>query len=60
MVPCTRDLLGRGPMQDITTQKHDYTWKYNVPSDSAFRPDDNLTFSPLPLECKCVIYDKTF
>ncbi|XP_043476685.1 stabilizer of axonemal microtubules 1-like isoform X2 [Leptopilina heterotoma] len=50
VVPCRRDLLGKGPLQDVTTQKHDYTWKCNVPG-FGFRPEDNLTFSPLPLEC---------
>ena len=25
--PCSKQWLGRGPMQDVTTQKHDYTWK---------------------------------
>lgn len=54
VMPCRRDLLGKGPLQDVTTQKHDYTWKCNVP-DFDFRPEDNLTFSPLPLECKYII-----
>lgn len=28
IVPCDRQLLGRGPMEDVTTHKHDYSWKY--------------------------------
>ncbi|XP_025154554.1 stabilizer of axonemal microtubules 1-like [Harpegnathos saltator] len=49
IIPCTREMLGRGPMQDVTTQKHDYTWKRTAPSVQ-FRPENNLVFSSLPLE----------
>ncbi|XP_015179987.1 PREDICTED: uncharacterized protein LOC107068281, partial [Polistes dominula] len=50
MTPCDRQLLGRGPMQDETTQKHDYTWRYCTPSRE-IRPENNLTCAPIPLEC---------
>ncbi|KAG5317897.1 SAXO1 protein, partial [Pseudoatta argentina] len=46
---CDTQLLGRGPMQDETTQKQDYTWKRGMPS-TMLRPENNLTFSSLPLE----------
>ncbi|XP_011700994.1 PREDICTED: protein FAM154A-like [Wasmannia auropunctata] len=49
MTPCDRQSLGRGPMQDETTQKHDYTWKRVMPPTGT-RPENNLTFSSLPLE----------
>ncbi|KAJ8669021.1 hypothetical protein QAD02_000280 [Eretmocerus hayati] len=48
--PCTRQLLGRGPMQDCTTQKCDFRWLCGeklVPT----KPEGNLVFSPAPLEC---------
>ncbi|EZA58805.1 hypothetical protein X777_14974, partial [Ooceraea biroi] len=53
ITPCDRQLLGRGPIQDETTQKHDYTWKRVLPA-TELRPENNLTFSPLPLE-SCTI-----
>lgn len=28
IIPCDRRLLGRGPMEDVTTHRHDYSWKY--------------------------------
>ncbi|XP_018392472.1 PREDICTED: LOW QUALITY PROTEIN: stabilizer of axonemal microtubules 1-like [Cyphomyrmex costatus] len=49
ITPCDKQLLGRGPMQDETTQKHDYTWKRVMPPTEV-RPENNLTFSSLPLE----------
>ncbi|XP_025074402.1 stabilizer of axonemal microtubules 1-like [Pogonomyrmex barbatus] len=49
IVPCERQLLGRGPMQDETTQKHDYSWKQAI-RPAEIRPENNLTFSSLPLE----------
>lgn len=57
ITPCDRQLLGRGPMQDVTTQKHDYTWKRVIPP-TELRPENNLTFSPSPLECKCLAIRK--
>jgi len=27
MIPCDKQWLGRGPMEDVTTHKHDYSWK---------------------------------
>ena len=41
MVPCERQLLGRGPMQDVTTQKHDYTWK-SIPKTESVKAQQNL------------------
>ncbi|XP_023290082.1 stabilizer of axonemal microtubules 1 [Orussus abietinus] len=58
IIPCTRDLLGRGPMQDLTTQKHDFVWKCGTP-DSEIRPEDNLSCSPMPLEC-CTTHRLSF
>ncbi|XP_018339915.1 PREDICTED: uncharacterized protein LOC108747141 [Trachymyrmex septentrionalis] len=49
ITPCDTQLLARGPMQDKTTQKHDYTWKRVMPP-TELRPENNLTFSSLPLE----------
>ncbi|XP_014609754.1 PREDICTED: uncharacterized protein LOC106789785 [Polistes canadensis] len=50
ITPCDRQLLGKGPMQDETTQKHDYTWRYSTPLD-VIKPENNLTCAPIPLEC---------
>ncbi|KAI4478170.1 hypothetical protein M0804_012128 [Polistes exclamans] len=50
ITPCDRQLLGKGPMQDETTQKHDYTWRYSKPLD-VIKPENNLTCAPIPLEC---------
>ncbi|KAM0726103.1 Stabilizer of axonemal microtubules 2 [Formica fusca] len=49
ITPCDKQLLGRGPMQDETTQKHDYTWKQVMPP-TEIRQENNLTVSPSPLE----------
>lgn len=54
ITPCDKKLLGTGPMQDETTQKHDFTWKLTTPP-TEIRQEDNLTFSPLPLECESLI-----
>lgn len=27
ITPCDKELFQRGPIQDVTTQKHDFTWK---------------------------------
>lgn len=51
IVPCSRQLLGRGPIQDCTTNKHDFTWK-RTRRDEPTKPKGNLTFSDLPIECK--------
>ncbi|XP_044003967.1 stabilizer of axonemal microtubules 1-like [Aphidius gifuensis] len=47
--PCTKNLLGRGPMEDETTNKLTYTWKTSDES-APFHPEDNLEFSIQPLE----------
>lgn len=41
MVPCTRQMLGKGPMQDLTTQKHDYTWKC-IDREKPLKPQLNI------------------
>ncbi|XP_066583812.1 stabilizer of axonemal microtubules 2-like [Prorops nasuta] len=46
--PCDRQLLGRGPMQEVTTQKHDFTWK-STEQRSEILPEDNLQTCPCPL-----------
>ncbi|XP_076243445.1 uncharacterized protein LOC143184827 [Calliopsis andreniformis] len=50
ITPCSRQWLGRGPIQDVTTQKHDYTWKLTA-LDPSIRPEDNLVCVNLPMEC---------
>lgn len=40
-MPCSRQWLGRGPMEDVTTHKHDYSWKY-VKRDEPFKELNNL------------------
>lgn len=27
ITPCDKQLLGRGPIEDVTTHKQEYTWK---------------------------------
>lgn len=41
IIPCDKDWLGRGPMQDITTQKHDYSWKCGDRAEP-LKAQDNL------------------
>lgn len=48
---CSKQMLGKGPMQDFTTQKHDYTWKH-IPVETSIRPEDNLVSANLPMERK--------
>ncbi|XP_015436802.1 PREDICTED: uncharacterized protein LOC107192120 [Dufourea novaeangliae] len=50
ITPCDKQMLGKGPMQNVTTQKHDYTWKL-MPTQSETRPEDNLVCASSPLEC---------
>ncbi|KAH0567063.1 hypothetical protein KQX54_006425 [Cotesia glomerata] len=45
------DWLESGPMQKLTTQKKDFSWKCSEPGPTASKPEDNLGFSSLPLEC---------
>ncbi|XP_006622873.1 stabilizer of axonemal microtubules 1 isoform X3 [Apis dorsata] len=54
ILPCEKQWLGRGPIQDITTQKHDYTWK-NIPLDPDLRYHDNLVPATSPIE-SCTTY----
>nr|XP_033323056.1 stabilizer of axonemal microtubules 1-like [Megalopta genalis] len=49
ITPCSKQMLGRGPMQDVTTQKHDFTWKC-IPTNSEIRPEDNLICPAIALE----------
>ncbi|XP_015603353.1 uncharacterized protein LOC107271646 isoform X2 [Cephus cinctus] len=51
ITPCEKQWLGSGPMQEITTQKHDYTWK-RINPERGFKLQENLTLSSRPLECK--------
>ncbi|XP_076225866.1 uncharacterized protein LOC116427531 [Nomia melanderi] len=50
ITPCNKQMLGKGPMQDVTTQKHDYTWKC-TPTESETRPEDNLVCPASDFEC---------
>ncbi|KAG7210914.1 hypothetical protein KM043_016291 [Ampulex compressa] len=51
MTPCEKQMFGRGPMQDVTTQKCDYTWK-QTQLQTAIRPENNLILASTPLECR--------
>lgn len=55
ILPCTRQLLGRGPIQDYTTQKCDFTWKCGTP-EAGFRPEASLGLSRAPFECKLCVF----
>nr|XP_034189592.1 uncharacterized protein LOC117608487 isoform X2 [Osmia lignaria] len=48
ITPCEKQLLGRGPMQDVTTQKHDYTWK-SIETTPAYKARNNIYCNPAPL-----------
>ncbi|XP_033178966.1 stabilizer of axonemal microtubules 1-like isoform X1 [Bombus impatiens] len=54
IIPCDKQFLGRGPIQEVTTQKHDYTWK-NIPLEPDARRADNLVPACTPIEC-CTTY----
>ncbi|KAK9300425.1 hypothetical protein QLX08_006948 [Tetragonisca angustula] len=58
IIPCDKQLLGRGPMQEVTTQKHDYTWK-NIPLEPDARHADHLGPACSPIEC-CTTYKLSF
>ncbi|KAK9739692.1 hypothetical protein QE152_g8803 [Popillia japonica] len=51
ILPCEHNLLGEGPMQDITTQKHDYVPKPFSKPDKVV-PPANLFSSDCPLSDK--------
>jgi len=44
ITPCDRQWLGRGPMEDVTTHKHDYSWK-SVKRPEIIKAQNNL-YSP--------------
>lgn len=44
IIPCEKQWLGRGPMQDVTTQKHDFTWKLIKPVAPHKLKDNIYTF----------------
>lgn len=50
ITPCARQFLGRGPMQDVTTQKHDFTWKERTSANQPVRPSGNFIFPAVPTE----------
>ncbi|XP_026675213.1 stabilizer of axonemal microtubules 1 [Ceratina calcarata] len=58
ITPCDKQWLGRGPMQDVTTQKHDFTWK-NVPVSPDLRREDSLATACAPFE-KCTTYKLSY
>jgi len=41
ITPCDRQWLGRGPVEDVTTHKHDYSWKC-VDRAEIIKARDNL------------------
>ncbi|XP_053593407.1 uncharacterized protein LOC103574578 [Microplitis demolitor] len=45
------DWFESGPMQNSTTQKNDFSWKCSEPGPMVSKPEDNLGFSSMPLEC---------
>ncbi|XP_063975206.1 uncharacterized protein LOC135161500 isoform X2 [Diachasmimorpha longicaudata] len=48
VLPCSKTWAGKGPIQNLTTQKYDFTWKCGIPV-LAFPPKDNLETSHQPL-----------
>ncbi|XP_053997968.1 stabilizer of axonemal microtubules 1-like isoform X1 [Hylaeus anthracinus] len=50
ITPCSKQMLGGGPMQEVTTQKHDYTWK-NIPVEQEIRPENNLITANACMDC---------
>ncbi|CAK9801702.1 hypothetical protein ANTPLA_LOCUS2911 [Anthophora plagiata] len=48
IIPCEKQWLGRGPMQNVTTQKHDYTWKIVDPV-SPYKAQNNIYCQPARL-----------
>lgn len=48
ITPCEKQWLGRGPMQDVTTQKHDYTWK-SIETTPPYKAKHNIYCHPAPL-----------
>ncbi|XP_022905149.1 stabilizer of axonemal microtubules 1 [Onthophagus taurus] len=51
IVPCEHNFQGEGPMQDITTQKHDYVPK-PFSKTGKFSPTNNIFSSDCPLSDK--------
>lgn len=51
IVPCQRQWLGEGPMENTTVHKHSFMWNCPPPSQQ-FYPQDNLCLSQRPLECR--------
>ncbi|XP_014220870.1 stabilizer of axonemal microtubules 1-like [Trichogramma pretiosum] len=49
IVQCTRQLLGRGPIESCTTQKDDFGWKCSERVEP-IPPRGNLDFSTAPIE----------
>lgn len=50
-LPCSKGWQGRGPMEQVTTQKNAFVWKCGGPG-TPFLPKDNLKSSDQPLQCK--------
>lgn len=53
-IPCEKQWLGKSPMQDVTTQKHDFTWK-SIPQIEPYKAEHNLFCPPAPLLGKYII-----
>lgn len=53
ILPCNHDLLGKGPLADETTNRHDYVPKY-VDKAEPFHPQNNLGLSDCPFATKTV------
>lgn len=51
IIPCPRSLLGEGPMQDLTTQKHDYGCK-PICRRPPLKPMQKMIHSCEPLDCQ--------
>lgn len=48
-LPCSHRMLGTGPMQDLTTQKHDYVAK-PMAKQMSCKPRNMLFLAPQPLQ----------
>ncbi|XP_034943844.1 uncharacterized protein [Chelonus insularis] len=47
---CKNRWFGRGPIQSVTTQQQDFTWKFQEVESAVSKPKDNFGFSSSPLE----------
>lgn len=53
IIPCTRQMFATGPIQDLTTQKHDYVAK-PIQRRAMIVPKPMMHSTNLPLECETI------